>query len=81
MNKDDVNRLIIEHALGYTNEVTGLIMSIFKAAYDGSLTPAERAGRLKELMNDIEHASTHSQEAMQTYHDMHRRCILNETSI
>lgn len=78
MNKDDVNRLIVEHALGYTNEVTGLIMSIFKAAYDASLTPAQRAGRLKELMNDIEHASTHSMNVMQRCHDMHRRCILNE---
>ena len=75
---NEVDRLIAEHILGYAREVTGLIMSIYRTAYDTSLTPAQRAGMLKELMNDIEHASKHSQDVMQTCHDMHRRCILNE---
>ena len=75
MNKDDVNQQIVEHALGYTNEVTGLIVSMFRTAYDASLTPAQRAGRLKEVMSDIEHASKQSQDVMQTCHDMYRRCM------
>ena len=77
MNED---QQMIEHALGYTNEVGGLIMSIFSAAYDASLTSEQRAGRIKDLMNDIEHASVHSKGVMNMHmNNMHRRCI-NERS-